>query len=121
MLAASAAERPERRVSIVSDAGPDLVFEHISPAFRLYTDADRARLIGRPTTEAPDPAYARACDANTRAVIAAGEPKVDDVSAVIRVEAGVSLALDYRRLILPYTDGRRRFTVCASEPLAEAA
>lgn len=119
-LVEQARHAPERRLAIVSDAGASLVFEHISPAFRLYTEADRARLIGRPTTEAPDLAYARACDANTRGVIEAGAPQVDDVSAVIRA-GDVSLAIDYRRLVLPYSDGRRRFALCASEPLAEAA
>lgn len=68
-----ARETPHLRTSLVTPHGDDLLYRHISPAFRLHA-LDRERLIGRPTTESFDQDYARACAANTHAVIAAGEP-----------------------------------------------
>lgn len=115
-----ARQTPHLRTSITTQRGDDLFFAHISPAFRLHA-VDREKLVGQRITDTFDRDYAEACAANTRAVLASGRPAVDDVDAMIAVEPGVSLHLRYRRLILPYLEGRTPFAVCASEPIAGTA
>lgn len=119
-LVSMAHATPQHRTSLVTQRGEDLIYGHISPAFRLHAP-DREKLIGRPTTDTFDKDYAEACAQNTRAVIASGKPAVDDVRARVKVEPGVYLDLTYRRLILPYLEGGVRFAVCASEPIAGTA
>ena len=119
-LVTMAMSSPQHRTSLVTQRGEDLIYGHISPAFRLHAP-DREKLIGRPTTDTFDRDYAEACAKNTRDVIASGKPAVDDVRARVKVEPGVYLDLTYRRLILPYLEGGVRFAVCASEPLAGVA
>lgn len=116
-LIGAARQTPHLRTSIVTPRGADLIYDEITPAFRLH-GAERDRLIGKPTTDTFDKDYAEACAANTRSVIALGEPALDEVGARIRVEPGVWLDINYRRLVLPYSDGRMKFAVCASEALA---
>jgi len=116
-IVAAAKQTPHLRTSLVSPSGEDLLFRYISPAFRVHA-LERERLIGRPTTESFDLDYARACAANTQAVMAAKEPALDEVRATVKIEPGVSLAIHYRRLVLPYMDGNQPFAVCASEALA---
>jgi len=115
-----ARQTPHLRASLVTRRGDDLLFGHISPAFRLHA-VDRERLIGKPTTETFDRDYAEGCARNMRDVMDSGRPAVDDVDATVAVEPGVSLHLRYRRLVLPYLEGRTPFAVCASEPIAGTA
>ncbi len=119
-LVTMAMSSPQHRTSLVTQRGLDLIYGHISPAFRLHAP-DREKLIGRPTTDTFDKGYAEACAQNTRDVIASGKPAVDDVRARVKVEPGVYLDLTYRRLVLPYLEGGVRFAICASEPLAGVA
>ena len=119
-LIAMAQSTPHMRTSVTTQRGGDLFFAHISPAFRLHAN-ERERLIGQRITDIFDRDYAEACAANTRAALTDGHPAVDDVNAMVVVEPGVSLHLRYRRLVLPYLEGRTPFAVCASEPIAGTA
>jgi hypothetical protein len=104
---------PDLRTSVVTEEGDGFVFNEITRAFRLH-GSEREKRIGKPTTAAYDRDYAEVCDRNIRQVMAEGCPAVDDVDATVKAEPGVSLHLSYRRLILPYREGARRFAVCAS-------
>ena len=117
-LIAVARAMPEVRTSVQTLQNEDLVYDYVSPAFRLYGRSHES-MVGRSTVEAAfDRSYSEACGVETRRAIALGEAVAEEVHATANVEPGVFMQLSYRRLILPYVEAQTRFAVVTSEIIA---
>ena len=103
---------------------PQWTWEHIASAIRFYTVEERGRLVGSDVRKAPDAEYGEWCAAAYDRVVAAGEPIIEDVRALVFRRTGSPLESRYRRLLIPFTDNAGRSIVLVTSdirPLQRAA
>jgi hypothetical protein len=100
--AASAA----RFIALESVAGR-LTITDLSSGFESFGKTWRENALGMPVTEQPDHHYGRWVQGMYESVLQTRQPRLDDVEATIRrPHLGDSIRMSYRRLILPFRQGR---------------
>jgi len=118
---------PLGRTSVaITDRGtqPQWNWEHIGSALRFYTHDERQRMIGTDGRKGPDPEYVEWCAAAYDRAIAAGEPLIEDVRALVFRRTGSPLESRYRRMLIPLVNQSGPSIVLVSsdfKPLHQAA
>jgi hypothetical protein len=104
--------------------GAQWSWEHIASAIRFYTAEERQRLVGSDVRNAPDTEYGEWCAEAYDRAIAAGEPIIEDVRALVFRRTGSPLESRYRRVLIPFAiDAGRSIVLVTSDfkPLLRAA
>lgn len=95
---------------------------HIARSLRFYTEEDRRKLIGSELTKGPDRDYGSWCQMAYDRAVAAGEPLVEDVRALILRRNAPPLESCYRRLLVPLRGkSGKTFILCTSEVMQRQA
>ena len=76
-------------------------WEHVAKAIRYYTPSERRQLIGRDIRQAPDHEYGAWCADGYDRALAAREPVVEDIRALVIRKDADPIESRYRRVLVP--------------------
>ena len=95
-------------------AGSRALVEHIGPGFRVFDACWALGAVGRDLEEQPDPAYGVRSARGYHEVAALGQPRLEQVDAVIDVPGRPVKRSRYDRLMLPWRSRGELFVCGAS-------